>query len=587
MISVVYLKWLKGNHHPLNEFASSSLSLNSTLATMITYSIPITSISTYTANTKPSTPTSPFQKSLAQTLQQHHSLLNTKHSTLTSRCLQYISHILLHSGVHLFHSLFILLIWTTSTIHSYRSKHSHNIHKHIPITSISSTQQTQPSQSTTHKNNTSHSPVVEPFQTLFLSRTLPNTNSHSHSSTKSTTHSTLTSGCLQYISHILLHSGVHLFHSLFILLIWTTFTSHPYCPEHSHNIHHSLLYQPQQTTQHLTNIRHITISLHNHIPFHISFAQPLHSLLCPHMPPLAPRMGRTLIRGSFSLFEHPHNHLQHILWTMDRWFSTKMKGEIGYRFRTNDSPNLVLMSVKEELVNVKHDQHESKPMNSLSSFPPLFYNLSFVTSVGTNHPPFQKSLAQTLQQHHSLFNTKHSTLTSLTSLTSRCLQYISHILPHSGVHLFHSLFILLIWTIYTSPPYCPEHPYNIHYPFSITSISSTQPNPTISQATTHNTTPLKLFSFHAPCPTPNIHSHSPTNSTTQSTLTSRYTTLLLPLYGVHLFHSLVILLIWTTITFHSYCPKLSHNILHPLLYLLQQTTQHLSTFTITSRFTYL
>ncbi len=58
----------------------------------------------------------------------------------------------------------------------------------------------------------------------------------------------------------------------------------------------------------------------------------------------------------------------------------KMKGEIGYRFRTKDSPNLDLMSVKEELVNVKHDQHESKPMNSLSSFPPLFYNLSFVTS---------------------------------------------------------------------------------------------------------------------------------------------------------------------------------------------------------------
>ena len=110
-------------------------------------------------------------------------------------------------------------------------------------------------------------------------------------------------------------------------------------------------------------------------------------------------------------------------------------------------------------------------MNSLSSFPPLFYNLSFVTSVGTNHPPFQKSLAQTLQQHHSLLNTKHSTLTSLTSW---CLQYISHILPHSGVHLFHSLFLLLIRNTYTSPPDCPEHPYNIHYPFSITSISSTQ-----------------------------------------------------------------------------------------------------------------
>ena len=77
---------MKGNDHPLNEFASSFLSLNSTIATMITYSIPITSITSisttngYTANTKPSTSTSPSQNSLAQTLQQHHSLLNTNQS---------------------------------------------------------------------------------------------------------------------------------------------------------------------------------------------------------------------------------------------------------------------------------------------------------------------------------------------------------------------------------------------------------------------------------------------------------------------------------------------------------------------------
>ena len=261
----------------------------------------------------------------------------------------------------------------------------------------------------------------------------------------------------------------------------------------------------------------------------------------------------------------------------------KMKGEIGYRFRTKDSPNLDLMSVKEELVNVKHDQHESKPMNSLSSFPPLFYNLSFVTSVGTNHPPFQKSLAQTLQQHHS---PQHKTFHS----------HFSHF-QMSPIHIAHSTTLWSSSIPFIVPPIDSKHLhlsswlswtpiqhslslFNHFYLFNTT-------NPTISQATTHKTTPLKLFSFHAPCPTPNIHSHSSTNSTTQSTMTYRYTTHLLPLYGVHLFRSLFILLIWTTITFHSYCPKLSHNILHSLLYLPQQTTQHLSTFTITSRFTYL
>ena len=323
MISVVYLKWLKGNDHPLIEFASSSLSLNSTLATMITYSIPITSISTYTANTKPSTPTSPSQNSLAQTLQQHHSLINTKHSTLTSRCLQYISHILLHSGVHLFHSLFILLIWTTFTIHSYRSKHSHNIHKHIPITSISSTQQTQPSQSTTHKNNTSHSPVVEPFQTLFLSRTLPNTNSHSQSSTNST----LTSGCLQYISHILLHSGVHLFHSLFILLIWTTYTSPPDCPEHPYNIHYPFSItsiSSTQQTQPSHKQPHTKQHLSNSFPFTHPAQHQIFTLTLPqipqHNPPWLPDIQRTfyyLWCSSIPFIVHPidlnHHHFSFVL----------------------------------------------------------------------------------------------------------------------------------------------------------------------------------------------------------------------------------------------------------------------------------
>ena len=185
-------------------------------------------------------------------------------------------------------------------------------------------------------------------------------------------------------------------------------------------------------------------------------------------------------------------------------------------------------------------------MNSLSSFPPLFYNLSFVTSVGTNHPPFQKSLAQTLQQHHSLLNTKHSTLTSLTSW---CLQYISHILPHSGVHLFHSLFLLLIRNTYTSPPDCPEHPYNIHYPFPITSISSTQ------QTQPSHKQPHTKQHLSLPCWwTFQTLFLSRTLPNTKHSLSHKFHNTIHPVeMDVPLFRSLFILLIQTTFTVHSYC----------------------------------
>ncbi len=142
MLSVVYLKWLKGNAHPINVFAFSFLSLNSTLATMITYFIPIISISPLQMDTLcPTQNHPPFQKSLAQTPQRHShfhmSPIHIAHSTtLWSSSIPFIVHPIDLNHLH----KPSLLSWTLSQHPSFTSisattnnTTSLYLHNHIPF----------------------------------------------------------------------------------------------------------------------------------------------------------------------------------------------------------------------------------------------------------------------------------------------------------------------------------------------------------------------------------------------------------------------------------------------------------------------
>ena len=191
MKSVVYLQLLKWNDHPLNGISSLFPLIEFNPRTMIPYSIPITSIYTTNRCTITHNPIPITSISSTHHTQPSHNQPHTKPSisppycltislfthsaqyitsSLTSDVSPYTTHLLQLSSVPLFQSLFILLIWTTFTFHSYCYKLSHNLSS---FTSIH--QQTQPCHNPSTLHNPSHFSVAEPFLTCLLSPSLNTT----------------------------------------------------------------------------------------------------------------------------------------------------------------------------------------------------------------------------------------------------------------------------------------------------------------------------------------------------------------------------------------------------------------------------